>query len=135
MTDNVSPAQLALASFGPSSSSTVVSEQRAGDWAVVLLLTNGPDGEPYESVFHRQAGQGWAEVSGSNGYGWHSYGDGERGFATYWDETTSAERVTVSYRGTTKTVPVVSGYFLAVFWDDVSGNDFGSGDQPEWKTA
>jgi hypothetical protein len=90
---------------------------------VVLLLTNGPDGEPYESVFHRQAGQGWAEVSGSNGYGWHSYGDGERGFATYWDETTLTERVTVSYRDTAKTVPVVSGYFLAVFWDDVSGDD------------
>ncbi|MGA2825569.1 MAG: hypothetical protein ABSF03_05565 [Streptosporangiaceae bacterium] len=90
---------------------------------MVLLLTNGPDGEPYESVFHRQAGQGWAEVSGSNGYGWHSYGDGERGFATYWDETTLTERVTVSYRDTAKTVPVVSGYFLAVFWDDVSGDD------------
>ena len=44
-------------------------------------------------------------------------------------------RVTVSCRGTAKTVPVVSGYFLAVFWDDVSGDDFGSGDQPGWKTA
>ena len=65
-----------------------------------------------------------------------SAGDrGERGFATYWDETTLTERVTVSYRDTAKTVPVASGYFLAVFWDDVSGDDFGSGDQPEWKTA
>ncbi len=119
---NAEPDQIALASFGLSSNSIVVSEQRSGDYAVVLLLTNAPEGEPYEMVFHREDGR-WQETSAGNGYGWHAWhidpdDNDEHGFVTYWDRS-SAEMVTVSYRGVSKTVPVVNGYFLAVFWDDV----------------
>ena len=127
---NDSPAELALASFGGGRFATLVSEARADDWAVVLLLTNEkPFLVPYEMVFHREEGR-WADAAGSNSPGWRST-NGALGFVTYWGEALGgASQVAVSYRGITATVPVESGYFLAVFWDVPEG-DFDSAAQPE----
>lgn len=131
--DDRSPAELALASFGAGRFATVVGEERAGDWAVVLVLTNEePYLVPYEMVF-RQDGGHWADMAGNDSPGWRTTGDGQ-GFVTFWDEAPhGASRVTVSYRDTTATVPVVSRYFLAVFWS-IPESDFDPAVTPQLTT-
>ncbi|MBV9792818.1 MAG: hypothetical protein JO016_02660 [Actinobacteria bacterium] len=125
-----SPAALALASFGDGRFATLAGEAQQGDWAVVLLLTNEkPFVVPYEVVFHRDGGR-WSEVAGNDSPGWRSTG-GANGLVTFWAESPGGESpVRVSYRGTTATVPVEAGYFLAVFWD-VPEDDFDPAAQPE----
>ena len=118
-----SPAALARASYGAGRFATVVGEERAGDWAVVLVLANEePSLVPDETVFRRDGGR-WEDIAGNDSPGWRSTDDG-RGFVTFWGEAPDvASQVTVSYRGDTVTVPVVSRYFLAVFWG-VPESDF-----------
>lgn len=129
--NNDSPAALALASFGGDQFASLVGEVQADDWAVVLLLTNeAPYLVPYEMIYRRESGR-WADVAGSDSPGWRSAG-GVTGLVTFWGEAPGeASQVTVSYRGVTASVPVVSGYYLAVFWDVPEG-DFDPGTQPEF---
>jgi hypothetical protein len=55
-------------------------------------------------------------VGGNDSPGWRSVEDGP-GFVTFWGEAPGGTaQVTISYRGSTSVVPVVSQYFLAVFW-------------------
>jgi hypothetical protein len=119
----VSPAELARASYGQGRFATVVGEVRAGDWAVVLVLSNEePYVLPYEIVFHRD-GDRWSEVSGSDTPGWRSTGNGG-GFVTFWGEAPAdASQVTVAYGRVTAVVTVSERYFLAVFWD-IEEDDF-----------
>lgn len=125
-----SPAGIALASFGAGRFARIAGEAQQGDWAVILALTNEePYLVPYEMLFRRDGGQ-WTEVAGSDAPGWRAAGD-ESGLVTAWGESPAgASRVAVSYRGSTATAAVVSGYFLVVFWGIREG-DFDRGDLPQ----
>jgi hypothetical protein len=129
-----SPAGVVLASFGAGRFARIVGEERQGDWAVVLALTNEePYLVPYEMVFRRDGGQ-WTEVAGSDTPGWRAAGDGP-GLVTCWGEAPAgARRVTVSYRGSTATAAVESGYFLVVFWG-IREDDFDPAVLPQTAAA
>jgi hypothetical protein len=129
-----SPASLALASFGAGRFAKIGGEEQEGDWAVVLVVTNEePHVVPYEIVFRSDGGR-WADVAGNDSPGWRSAGDGS-GFVTCWGEAPAGtSQVTVSYHGSMSTVPVMSGYFLAIFWG-IRASDFDPSALPQVVTS
>ncbi len=128
-----SPADIALASFGSGRFARIAGNAQRGDWAVVLALTNEePHLLPYEMVFRRDGGR-WTEVAGNDAPGWRATGG--LGLVTSWGAAPAkATQVTVSYRDSTARAAVVSGYFLAVFWDIREG-DFDPGALPRVATS